>query len=121
MNKKIIQTLATLIILISISAVVKVIAESETATYHWEIGEEPSGQESVFVPQPIQVEIGNTGINASLTSGASYTLSRRYKVHLSPEWDEDKAYLLLQALQDMTAGYGSHSPPWLGGTQVIGY
>ena len=89
------------------------IAEWETTTYHWEIGEEPSGQETAFVPQPIEVEIENTGINAFLTSSASYTLSRRYNVYLSPEWDEDKAYLLLQALQDMTEGYGSHSPHWL--------
>ena len=89
------------------------IAEWETTTYHWEIGEEPSGQDTVFVPQPIEVEIENTGINAFLSSSASYTLSRRYQVYLSPEWDEDKAYLLLLALQDMTQGYGSHSPPWL--------
>ena len=88
------------------------IAEWETTTYHWEIGEEPSGQETAFVPQPIEVEIENTGINALLTSSASYILSRRYKVYLSPEWDEDKAYLLLLALKDMTEGYGSHSPPW---------
>ncbi|MCY3552591.1 MAG: T9SS type A sorting domain-containing protein [Candidatus Poribacteria bacterium] len=88
------------------------IAERETTTYHWEIGEEPSGQETVFVPQPIEVEIENTGINAFLTSSASYTLLRRYNVYLSPEWDADKAYLLLLALQDMTYGYGSHSPPW---------
>ena len=89
------------------------IAERETTTYHWEIGEVPSGQETVFVPQPIEVEIENTGINAFLSSSASYTLSRRYKVYLSPEWDADKAYLLLLALQDMTYGYGAHSPPWL--------
>ena len=89
------------------------IAERETTTYHWEIGEVPSGQETVFVPQPIEVEIENTGINAFLSSSASYTLSRRYKVYLSPEWDADKAYLLLLALQDMTYGYGVHNPPWL--------
>lgn len=80
----------------------QVIAEGETATYHWEKDEVPSGQETVFVPQPVEVEIGNTGINASLTSSASYTLSQRYKVYLSPEWDADKAYLLLQALNDMS-------------------
>jgi len=89
------------------------IAELETTTYHWEIGEEPSGQETVFVPQPIAVGIEDTGINAYLSSSASYTLSRRYKVYLSPEWNADKAYLLLLALQDMTYGYGAHSPPWL--------
>ena len=89
------------------------IAEWETTTYHWEKDEKPSGQETVFVPQPIEVEIENTGINAFLSSSASYTLSRRYKVYLSPQWDADKAYLLLQALQDMTYGYGVHSPPWL--------
>ena len=58
------------------------IAESETTTYHWEIDQVPSGQETVFVPQPIEVEIENTGINALLTSSASYTLARRYKVYL---------------------------------------
>ena len=89
------------------------IAERETTTYHWEIGEVPSGQETAFVPQPIEVEIEDTGINAFLSSSASYTLSRRYNVYLSPEWDADKAYLLLLALQDMTYGYGAHSPPWL--------
>ena len=89
------------------------IAELETTTYHWEIGEVPSGQETAFVPEPIAVEIEDTGINAFLSSSASYTLSRRYQVYLSPEWDADKAYLLLQALQDMTYGYGVHSPPWL--------
>ena len=85
------------------------IAESETTTYHWEKDQVPSGQETVFVPQPIQVEIGNTGINASLTSSASYTLARRYKVYLSSEWDEDKAYLLLRTFDEM-AGWGDISP-----------
>ena len=89
------------------------IAERETTTYHWEIGDVPSGQETAFVPQPIEVEIENTGINAFLSSRASYILSQRYKVYLSPEWDADKAYLLLLALQDMTYGYGAQSPPWL--------
>ena len=91
------------------------IAEWETTTYHWQIDEVPSGQETVFVPQPIEVEIENTGINTLLSSSASYILSRRYKVHLSPEWDADKAYLLLLALQDMTQGFGgilsSHRNP----------
>ncbi|MYK97216.1 hypothetical protein F4009_25000 [Candidatus Poribacteria bacterium] len=41
------------------------IAESETTTYHWEIGEEPSGQETVFVPQPIEVE--TEAINTQVT------------------------------------------------------
>ena len=89
------------------------IAEWERTTYHWEIGEDPSGQETAFVPQPIEVEIEDTGINALLSSSASYTLSRRYNVYLSPEWDADKAYLLLLALQEMTYGYGAQSPPWL--------
>ena len=84
-------------------------AESETTTYQWEKDQLPSGQETVFVPQTIQVEIRNTGINASLTSSASYTLSSRYKVYLSPEWDEDKAYLLLTALKDMAVG---NYAPW---------
>ena len=38
------------------------IAEWETTTYHWAIDEAPSGQETVFVPQPIEVEIEDTGI-----------------------------------------------------------
>ena len=104
MNKKIIQGIVTLIILIGVFAVGQAIAEWETTTYHWEIGEDPSGQETVFVPQPIEVEIENTGINALLSSSASYILSRRYNVYLSPEWDEDKAYLLFQALQEVTQG-----------------
>ncbi len=87
------------------------IAEYETTTYHWAIDEVPSGQETVFVPKPIEVEIENTGINALLTSSASKTLADRYRVYLSPEWDEDKAYLLLQALQDIGA-YGSSYPSY---------
>ena len=103
---------AIALFLMSLFSGAPAIAESETTTYHWEIGEEPSGQETAFVPQPIAVEIENTGIDAFLTSSASYTLARRYNVYLSPQWGADKAYLLLQALQDMTEGYGSHSPPW---------
>ena len=78
------------------------IAEWETATYHWEKDQVPSGQETVFVPQPIEVEIEGTDIKTSISDSASLRLADRYKVYLSPEWDEDKAYLLLQALQDMS-------------------
>ena len=78
------------------------IAESETATYHWEKDEVPSGQETVFVPQPVEVEIEGTDIKNSISDGASLRLANWYKVYLSPEWDEDKAYLLLQALQDIS-------------------
>lgn len=88
------------------------IAERETTTYHWAIDEVPSGQETVFVPKPIEVEIEETGINAFLSSSASEMLAQRFKVYLSPEWDADKAYLLLQALQDMTEGYGSSPSSW---------
>ena len=77
------------------------IAEWEKTTYHWAIDEVPSGQETVFVPQPIEVEIEGTGIKTSISNSASMTLAR-YKVYLSPEWDADKAYLLLQALEDMS-------------------
>ena len=84
-------------------------AIAETTTYHWAIDEVPSGQETVFVPKPIEVEIEDTGINAFLSSSASQILAQRFKVYLSPEWDADKAYLLLQALQDMTDGYSSPS------------
>ena len=100
MNKKIIQGVVTLTILIGVSVVGQGIAE--TATYHWEIGEVPSGQETVFVPQPIEVEIEDTGIKTSISDSASLRLADWYKVYLSPEWDADKAYLLLQALQDMS-------------------
>jgi len=102
MNKKIIQRVATLIIIISVSAVGQAIAESETDTYHWEIDQVPSGQETAFVPQPIEVEIEDTGIKTSISDNASLRLADWYNVYLSPEWDADKAYLLLQALQDMS-------------------
>ena len=82
------------------------IAERETTTYHWAIDEVPSGQETVFVPQPIEVEIEDTGIKTSISDSASAILAERFRVYLSPQWDADKAYLLLQALQDMTQGYG---------------
>ncbi len=81
------------------------IAERETTTYHWAIDEVPSGQETVFVPQPIEVEIEDTGIKTSISDSASAILAERFRVYLSPQWDADKAYLLLQALQDMTQGY----------------
>ena len=83
------------------------IAERETTTYHWEIGEVPSGQETAFVPQPIEVEIEDTGIKTSISDSASAILAERFRVYLSPQWDADKAYLLLQALQDMAQGFGS--------------
>ncbi len=82
------------------------IAEWETTTYHWSIDEVPSGQETVFVPQPIEVEIEDTGIKTFISDSASMRLADQYRVYLSPEWDTDKAYLLLQTLEDMTEGYG---------------
>ena len=89
----------------------QVIAESETTTYHWQIDETPSGQETVFVPKPVEVEIEGTDIKTSISDSASLTLARRYKVYLSSEWDEDKAYLLLQTLQDVTEGYYGNGGP----------
>ena len=80
------------------------IAESETTTYHWSTDEVPSGQETVFVPQPIEVEIEGTEIKTSISDSASLRLAEWYKVYLSPEWDEDKAYLLFQTLQEVTQG-----------------
>ena len=77
------------------------IAERETTTYHWAIDEVPSGQETVFVPQPIEVEIEDTGIKTSISDSASAILAQRFRVYLSPQWDADKAYLLLLALQNM--------------------
>ena len=89
-------------------------AIAETTTYHWEIGQVPSGQETVFVPQPIEVEIEGTGIKTSISDSASLKLADWYKVYLSPEWDADKAYLLLQALQDMSryASAWRHNPTY---------
>ena len=87
------------------------IAERETTTYHWQIDEVPSGQETAFVPQPIEVEIEDTGIKTSISDSASAILVERFRVYLSPQWDADKAYLLLQALQDMK-GYGSPYPSY---------
>ena len=80
------------------------IAESETTTYHWAKDQVPSGQETVFVPQPIEVEIEGTDIKNSISDSASLKLADWYKVYLSPEWDEDKAYLLFQTLQEVTQG-----------------
>ena len=77
------------------------IAERETTTYHWAIDEVPSGQETVFVPQPVEVEIEDTGIKTSISDSASAILAQRFRVYLSPQWDADKAYLLLLALQNM--------------------
>ena len=78
------------------------IAEREKTTYHWQKDEVPSGQETVFVPKPIEVEIEGTDIKNSISDTASRDLAKWYKVYLSPEWDADKAYLLLQALQEMS-------------------
>ena len=81
------------------------IAEWEKTTYHWAIDEVPSGQETVFVPQPIEVEIEGTDIKTSISDSVSLKLANSYKVYLSSEWDTDKAYLLLLALEDMTEGW----------------
>ena len=51
------------------------IAESETTIYHWEKDEVPSGQETVFVPQPIEVEIEGTDIKNSISNSASLRLA----------------------------------------------
>ena len=89
-------------------------AIAETTTYHWEKDEVPSGQEKVFVPQPIEVEIEGTDIKTSISNTASLRLAEWYRVYLSPEWDGDKAYLLLQALQDMSryASAWRHTPTY---------
>ena len=52
------------------------------------------------------MEIEDTGIKTSISDSASAILAQRFRVYLSPQWDADKAYLLLLALQDMTQGYG---------------
>ena len=69
--------------------------------YHWEINETPSGQESVSLPEPIAVEIEDSGIKASLSNGAATKLASKYKIFLSPQWDSEKAYLLLKTIEDM--------------------
>ena len=70
------------------------LTQASTFTYHWEIDETPSGQESVSLPEPIEVEIEDSGIKASLSDGAATKLASKYKVFLSPQWDSEKAYLL---------------------------
>ena len=89
-------------------------AIAETTTYHWEKDQVPSGQEKVFVPQPVEVEIEGTDIKTSISDSASLRLAEWYRVYLSPEWDADKAYLLLQALQDMSryASAWRHNPTY---------
>lgn len=85
---------------------------AEIFRYHWELDETPSGQETVSIPEPIEIEIEDTGEKAYLSNSASIRLADRYKVYLSPEWDSDKASILLQAIEDMTEdvwifGFGS--------------
>ena len=80
-------------------------AMANTFTYHWEIDETPSGQESVSLPEPIEVEIEGSGIKASLSNGAATKLASKYKIFLSPQWDSEKAYLLLKTLNDMPTAY----------------
>ena len=74
---------------------------ANTFTYHWEIDETPSGQESVSLPEPIEVQIEDSGIKASLSDGAATKLASKYKIFLSPQWDSEKAYLLLKTIEDM--------------------
>ncbi len=78
---------------------------AEIFRYHWELDETPSGQETVSIPEPIEIEIEDTGEKAYLSNSASIRLADRYKVYLSPEWDADKASILLQAIEDMTADF----------------
>ena len=81
------------------------VTQASTFTYHWEIDETPSGQESVSLPEPIVVEIEGSGIKASLSDGAATKLASKYKIFLSPQWDSEKAYLLLKTLNDMPTAY----------------
>ena len=76
-------------------------AHAETFTYHWEIDETPSGQETVHIPKPIKVKVEGLNINASYESGAAVKLATLYKVYLSPQWDAKKASLLLDAIDDL--------------------
>ena len=54
----------------------------------------------------------DTGIKTSISDSVSAILAERFRVYLSPQWDADKAYLLLLALQDMTEGYGGSPSSW---------
>lgn len=93
------------------------ISIAEIFRYHWELDETPSGQETVSIPEPIEIEIEDTGEKAYLSNSASIRLADRYKVYLSPEWDSDKASILLQAIEDMTEDYKSfaffHPTYWI--------
>ena len=88
-------------LIISISMYCFTPAHAETFTYHWEIDETPSGQETVHIPKPIKVKVEGLNINASYESGAAVKLATLYKVYLSPQWDAKKASLLLDAIDDL--------------------
>ena len=95
------------------------ISIAEIFRYHWELDETPSGQETVSIPEPIEIAIEDTGEKAYLSNSASIRLADRYKVYLSPEWDSDKASILLQAIEDMTeedwwafGGSGGYNPTY---------
>ena len=92
---------STVFCFISITVFCFTPAHADIFTYHWEIDETPSGQESVSLPEPIEVEIEGSGIKASLSDGAATKLASKYKVFLSRQWDSEKAYLLLKTLNDM--------------------
>ena len=80
-------------------------AHAYTFTYHWEIDETPSGQETVHIPQPIAVKIEGLNINVSHESGAAVKLATLYKVYLSPQWDSEKASLLLDAINNLPGAH----------------
>lgn len=76
---------------------------ADTFTYHWEIDETPSGQETFTPPEPIEVEIEDTGIKASVTTASAGKLANNYGVYLSHEWDPDKAYALETTMNDVVS------------------
>ena len=80
-------------------------AHAYTFTYHWEIDETPSGQETVHIPKPIKVKIEGLNINASHESGAAVKLATLYKVYLSPQWDSEKASLLLNTINNLPGAH----------------
>ncbi len=96
-------TVFCLVISISMCCFTSIYAE--IFTYHWEIDETPAGQESVHIPKPIKVRVEGLNINASHESGAAVKLATIYKVYLSPQWDSEKAYLLLDTINNLPGAH----------------
>ena len=116
MKKNALYLILSILLFLTVFADISI---AEIFRYHWELDETPSGQETVSIPEPIEIEIEDTGAKAYLSNSASIRLADRFNVYLSPEWDADKASILLQAIEDMTeevwwifGGSGRYNPTY---------